>query len=64
MDFFAWFVCVAVFGMLVVVLIVTVLSVRDESCDERAQAEFDRRGQAALEALRDLGRKYPRPKNY
>ena len=36
----------------------------EQTREERAQAAFERRGQAALDALRRLGRDYPRPKNY
>ena len=32
--------------------------------EERRQAAYEERGQAALEALRKLGRDYGRPKNY
>ena len=32
--------------------------------EAQRQAELDRRGEAALEALRELGRKYSRPKDY
>ncbi len=38
------------------------MNVRDR--EALRQAEIERRGEAALEVLRELGRKYPRPKDY
>ncbi len=53
------------FASVVFILVVAHLVLPlDKSQAERAQEERERREQAALDALRDLGRKYPRPKNY
>ncbi|PWN01325.1 hypothetical protein DJ010_19405 [Nocardioides silvaticus] len=56
---------VAAVGFAYLVHAMSVAGSWDEKDREaRRQAELDRRGEAALEALRELGRKYPRPKDY
>lgn len=63
MQTFVEVVALAVFLVVVLYFLLVVLGgtwSEDEARVEREQAELDRRGQAALEALRELGRQYPR----
>jgi hypothetical protein len=70
METFLWLVVLACTGMVLLFLVVEVIDAlptketQQRLREAQEQAELDRRGQAALEALRELGRKYPRPKNY
>jgi hypothetical protein len=63
MGFFDWVVFVAAAAAAVALLRAVIVLTEEKSREEREQAAFERRGQAALEALRTLGRDYPRPKN-
>ena len=69
METFLWLVVMACTGLVVLYVFAELISAlptkqTQQQREAERQAELDRRGQAALDALRELGRKYPRPKDY